>query len=75
MAEDSILLVDETILPLSGVGFIAAAIDLTMLGAFASMERTEAEWRQLVESVGLKLVKAYPYNEADNEFVMDIRLA
>ncbi|KAK0712210.1 O-methyl transferase B [Apiosordaria backusii] len=74
MAPDSILLVDETVLPDTGVGFVAASIDLTMLGAFASMERTEAEWRDLAESVGLELVKTYPYNPVDNECVMDIRL-
>ncbi|KAM7191679.1 S-adenosyl-L-methionine-dependent methyltransferase [Rhypophila sp. PSN 637] len=74
MAPDSVLLVDETVLPDTGVGFVAASIDLTMLGAFASMERTEAEWRELAESVGLELVKTYPYNEIDNECVMDIRL-
>lgn len=47
MALDSVLLVDETVLPDRDVGFIAASIDLTMLGAFASMERTEVEWLSL----------------------------
>ncbi|KAK3329995.1 S-adenosyl-L-methionine-dependent methyltransferase [Apodospora peruviana] len=74
MAADSVLLVDETVLPSTGVGFIAASIDLTMLGAFASMERTESDWRELVESVGLELVRSYTYNASDNETVMDIRL-
>ncbi|KAI0003924.1 O-methyl transferase B [Xylariaceae sp. FL0662B] len=74
MAPGSILLVDETVLPETGVGFIAASIDLTMLGAFASMERTEREWRILIESVGLELVRTYSYNRLDNECVMDIRL-
>ncbi|RYP00582.1 hypothetical protein DL764_006456 [Monosporascus ibericus] len=74
MAPDSVLLVDETVLPATGVGFIAASIDLTMLGAFASMERTEVEWRELVESAGLELVRTYTYNALDNEYVMDICL-
>ncbi|KJZ69766.1 hypothetical protein HIM_10849 [Hirsutella minnesotensis 3608] len=74
MAPDSVLLVDETVLPETGVGFIAASIDLTMLGAFGSMERTERDWRELVQSVGLELVKTYTYNSLDNECVMDIRL-
>ncbi|KAF2963107.1 hypothetical protein GQX73_g10470 [Xylaria multiplex] len=74
MAPDSILLVDETVLPEKGVGFIASSIDLTMLGAFASMERTEAEWRELAESVGLVLTKTYTYNALENETVMEMRL-
>ncbi|KAI1089141.1 O-methyl transferase B [Rostrohypoxylon terebratum] len=74
MAPDSVLLVDETVLPEKGVGFIASSIDLTMLGAFASMERTEAEWRELAESVGLVLTKTYTYNALENETVMEMRL-
>ncbi|KAF3059808.1 Demethylsterigmatocystin 6-O-methyltransferase [Daldinia childiae] len=74
MASDSVLLVDETVLPEKGVGFIASSIDLTMLGAFASMERTEAEWRELAESVGLVLTKTYTYNALENETVMEMRL-
>ncbi|GAB1314336.1 hypothetical protein MFIFM68171_04546 [Madurella fahalii] len=74
MAPDSILLVDETVLPDTGVGFIAASIDLTMLGAFASMERTEAEWRALAKDAGLELVRTYTYNALENETVMDLRL-
>ncbi|KAK7741958.1 hypothetical protein SLS62_010853 [Diatrype stigma] len=74
MAPDSVLLVDETVLPETGVGFIAASIDLTMLGAFASMERTEAEWRTLAESAGLYLTRTYTYNALENETVMEFRL-
>lgn len=74
MVPDSVLLVDETVLPDTGVSFIAASIDLTMLGAFASMERTEAEWRSLAESAGLELVRVYTYNALENEAVMDLRL-
>ncbi|KAI1097619.1 O-methyl transferase B [Jackrogersella minutella] len=74
MAPDSVFLVDETVLPATGVGFIAASIDLTMLGAFASMERTEDEWRILAQSAGLQLVRTYTYNALENETVMELRL-
>lgn len=74
MAPDSVLLVDETVLPDQGVGIVAASIDLTMLGAFASMERTEKDWREICESAGLELTKTYTYNPLVNESVMDIRL-
>lgn len=74
MAPDSVLLLDEMVLPETGVNSYAAAMDLTMMSAFASMERSEAQWRKIVEDVGLKLVKTYPYNPVSYESVMDIRL-
>ncbi len=75
MGPESILLVDEMILPEEGVNVDTAAMDLTMMAAFASLERTEAQWRSLVEQAGLKLVKTYAYNGDSYESVMDVRLA
>lgn len=75
MSPDSVLLVDETVLPVTDVGFVAASIDLTMLGAFTGMERTEAEWRALAESVELDLRRSYTYNALENETIMELRLA
>ncbi|ROT39597.1 S-adenosyl-L-methionine-dependent methyltransferase [Sodiomyces alkalinus F11] len=74
MAPDSVILLDEMVLPETGVNSYAAAMDLTMMSAFASMERSEAQWRTIIEDVGLKLVKTYPYNPVSYESVMDIRL-
>ncbi|KAK3392886.1 S-adenosyl-L-methionine-dependent methyltransferase [Podospora didyma] len=45
-APDSVLLADEMVLPEMGVNYDVASIDLTMLGACASLERTEAQWRE-----------------------------
>ncbi|KAF4633291.1 hypothetical protein G7Y89_g4833 [Cudoniella acicularis] len=74
MAPDSILLIDEMILPETGVNANAASIDLTMLTAFASMERTEAQWREAMNDVGLELVHTYLYSSQNYESVMDVRL-
>ncbi|EHL01928.1 putative Sterigmatocystin 8-O-methyltransferase [Glarea lozoyensis 74030] len=74
MGSDSILLVDELVLPNSRVNYIAASIDMTMLSAFASMERTEAQWRETFEHVGLELVHTYTYYPQGYESVMDVRL-
>lgn len=74
MAPDSVMLLDEMVLPEQGVNAYAACMDLTMMAAFASMERTEAQWRALLESVGLKLVKTYTYNPVSYEGVMDVRI-
>lgn len=74
MTSDSVLLVDEMIFPETGVNFDAASIDMAMLSAFASMERTERQWRETFQDVGLELVKAYTYNPLSYESVMDVRL-
>jgi hypothetical protein len=59
MAEDSVLLISEAIMPEQGVDFMTAAMDLTMMAAFASLERTEAQFKALLEGVGLELVKIW----------------
>ncbi|KAI1207206.1 O-methyl transferase B [Annulohypoxylon truncatum] len=74
MAPDSILLVDEMILPEVGVDAVTAAVDLTMLSAFAARERTEAEWRKTFDEAGLELVQARIYNPLTYEGVLDARL-
>ncbi|KAK3360905.1 S-adenosyl-L-methionine-dependent methyltransferase [Lasiosphaeria ovina] len=74
MTADSVLLIDEMILPETGVNVDTTSMDLTMLAAFASGERTEAQWRRLIEAAGLKLIKTYVYNGGSYESVMDVRL-
>lgn len=74
MGPDSVLLVDEMVFPETGVNYIAASIDMTMLSAFASMERTEAQWRETFKDVGLELVRTYTYYPLSYESVMDVRL-
>lgn len=74
MNSDSILLVDELVLPEAGVSYIASSIDMTMLSAFASMERTEKQWRETFKEVGLELVRSYTYYPQGYETVMDVRL-
>ncbi|KAI0543632.1 S-adenosyl-L-methionine-dependent methyltransferase [Xylaria curta] len=75
MAPDSILLVDEMILPETGVSAPSAAVDMTMLAARGGMERTERQWCQTFQDAGLELVKTYTYNPASYESVMEVCLA
>jgi hypothetical protein len=75
MTLDSVMLLDEMILPEEGVNAYAACMDLSMMAAFAGMERSESQWREILSSVGLKLIKIYVYNPHNYEGVMDVRLA
>lgn len=74
MTSESVLLLDDWVLPETGVSNYAASKDLTFMAAFASLERTEAQWRVLLDSVGLRLLKSYTYDPEAYDSVMDVRL-
>lgn len=55
------ILIDEMVLPDTGVPWEAAAIDLTMMASLGSHERTVKEWYGLLEAAGLRVVNIYTY--------------
>lgn len=59
MNADSILLIQEAEIPESNVPLRSACLDLSMMALFAGMERTRTQFKELLESVGLKLVKSW----------------
>lgn len=61
MGKDSLILIDEMVLPDSNVPWQATQLDLTMMVGLASAERTREQWYQLLDSAGLKIVKIYTY--------------
>lgn len=52
----------------------AAGRDWTVGSCLASRERTEAEWREVLEEVGLALVRTCTYIPTTYEAVMDVCL-
>lgn len=69
MAEDSIILVDDMVPPNKGVPWHVTQIDLTMMAAAASLERTEAMWQDLFDSAGLKILRRHVYTPGMYETV------
>lgn len=69
MGKDSVLLIDEMLLPQSKVHWHATQIDLTMMTALASIERTHDHWATLLDSVGLKMLESYVYTPSVYENV------
>jgi hypothetical protein len=59
MGADSLLLISESVLPESGVGLGAVLSDLHMMASYASLERTQGQWRALLERAGFALVKVW----------------
>ena len=69
MGPDSIILVDDIVAPNQGVTWQVTQIDLTMMIAGASMERTEAQWDALFDSVGLRIHRRIVYTPGMYETV------
>lgn len=64
MADDSLLIIDEAIVPDVNVAVQVAAYDMVMMAMPAAQERSEGMWRDLVErQVGLKVKEIRKYDE------------
>ncbi|TLS29559.1 hypothetical protein PpBr36_01431 [Pyricularia pennisetigena] len=53
------LLINENVVPDSGAWWETTALDFMMMTLFCAKERTEADWRSLLEGNGLKIVKIW----------------
>ncbi|TAQ84328.1 hypothetical protein B7494_g7334 [Chlorociboria aeruginascens] len=56
MSKDSILLVNENVLPELGVTLFSASTDFVMMSIFSALERTEKQYKKLFAEAGLELV-------------------
>lgn len=52
---DSVIVIDEMVLPDIDAHWRATAMDINMLSTVAALERTETDWRLLLKSAGLSL--------------------
>jgi hypothetical protein len=59
MTKDSVLLLNENFLPAQNVPLFNAGIDFSMLSLVSAMERTEVQWRALLEKAGFEVVKIW----------------
>ncbi len=70
MNRDSVILIDDMVLPNKGLHWQASQLDLTMMSSMAAMERTEKEWYTLLDMAGLKIKMIYPYTEDLNDSII-----
>ena len=70
MADISLILVDEMVLPDTNASWQATQLDLTMMAALGSLERTQEQWQKLLQSAGLKILKIYPYNVSVHDSII-----
>lgn len=55
------LLINENAIPNQGADPISTGVDIIMLALFASAERTEQKWREILEALGLRIVNIWMY--------------
>lgn len=53
------LLVNDVVIPDQGADIFDVQLDLTMMCALAGEERSEGQWRDMLDQVGLKVVSVW----------------
>ena len=53
------LLINELVVPLQGGGLFPSHSDFNMMSIVAGMERTKAQWDELLASAGLRIEKIW----------------
>ena len=70
MTEQSVIFIDELILANSKAYYQAAEMDLTMMITLAGAERTDKQWRALIDAAGLKIKEIFTYNKDVGDSVL-----
>ena len=63
MADDSVVILDDVIMPRVGATWKQASMDLAMMTMLAAMERTEEHFSKLLAESGLRLREVWTYDE------------
>ena len=61
MDMDSLILIDDMVLPNEGAHWRQTQLDLLVMAGLAAMERTERQWYSMLDAAGLKIQKIYTY--------------
>lgn len=67
---DSRILIDDMVLPNEKVHWQATQSDLTMMSALGSKERTDEQWRNLIDAAGLRIFDIVQYTTSLNDSVI-----
>jgi hypothetical protein len=65
------LLIHEMLIPEQGASTFHAMLDMTMMCFNAGMERTEKQWRALLEKAGLTVVKFWHPPQVDADGIVE----
>lgn len=70
LGEDSVLVIDEMIIPNQKAHPRATGQDMMMMASLASMERTERQWDSLLERAGVKVLEKKTYDPVTGDSVL-----
>jgi demethylsterigmatocystin 6-O-methyltransferase len=61
MTADSVLIIDELVIPNKGAHGHATQFDMTMMSSLSSIERTDKQWDALLKSAGFNILEKKAY--------------
>jgi hypothetical protein len=59
-------LINEIVIPNQGAERLSTSMDLLMMTVVAAEERTENNWRRLLKTAGLKIVKIWTFENTES---------
>lgn len=72
--EDSYLVINNFILPDVGFNLLSAKWDLMMMLVMSGLERTESQWKMLMEAAGLEIEGLYqPLGDGQGVIVANLQ--
>ena len=63
------VLINEMVVPDIGAGTVACQVDFTMMAVLAARERTETDWRNLLEPEGLQITKIWTVDQGTESVI------
>ena len=69
------LLINEHVVPDKGAHWLNTSLDMIMMANLSARERTEQNWRALLQSAGFEIVKIWTYEEPGTEGLIEAELA
>ena len=68
------LLINEFVIPDTGAHWISTALDILMMAVYSSAERSEQNWRRMLEGVGFRITKIWT-SEPGTESLIEAEVA
>ena len=63
------LLINELVIPDQGVSLFMSRSDMNMMAVLGSMERSEAQWRELLEPIGLSIINIWAGDDGSESII------
>ena len=68
------LLIHEMLVPEQGASTFHAMLDMAMMAVNGGMERTEKQWRELLEKAGLRVIEVWAPLQEDADGIVEAML-